>query len=54
MDFRNAVVVMTSNVGAKAIAAEKAPLGFGTGPAGSEGEMRRQVMEEYHVTVTLV
>ena len=50
VDFRNAVVVMTSNVGAKAIAAEKAPLGFGTGPAGSEGEMRRQVMEELRAT----
>ena len=50
VDFRNCVVVMTSNVGAKAIAAEKAPLGFGTGPAGSEEQMRRQVMEELRAT----
>ena len=50
VDFRNCVVVMTSNVGAKAILAGRPPLGFGTGPAGSEEEMRRQVMEELRAT----
>ena len=50
VDFRNTVIVMTSNVGAKAILAGRAPLGFGTGPAGSEEEMRRQVMEELRGT----
>ena len=50
VDFRNTVIVMTSNVGAKAITAGRAPLGFGTGPAGSEQEMRRQVMEELRAT----
>ncbi len=50
VDFRNTVIVMTSNVGAKAILAGRPPLGFGTGPAGSEEEMRRQVMEELRGT----
>ena len=50
VDFRNTVIVMTSNVGAKAILACRPPLGFGTGPAGSEEEMRRQVMEELRGT----
>ena len=45
-DFRNAVVVMTSNVGAKAISRAGAPLGFGTGAPGDEEQMRRRVMEE--------
>jgi ATP-dependent Clp protease ATP-binding subunit ClpC len=50
VDFRNAVIVMTSNVGAKAILAGRPPLGFGTGPAGGEEEMRRLVMEELRLT----
>ena len=50
VDFSNTVIVMTSNVGAKAILACRPPLGFGTGPAGSEEEMRRQVMEELRGT----
>ena len=50
VDFRNTVVVMTSNVGAKTISEGKNPLGFGTGSAGGEEEMRRQVMEELRAT----
>jgi len=50
VDFRNTLIVMTSNVGAKAIAAARAPLGFGTGVHGSETEMRRQVLEELRAT----
>ena len=50
VDFRNSLVVMTSNVGAKAIMASRAPLGFGTGAPGDEGEMRRQVLEELRAT----
>ena len=50
VDFRNTVIVMTSNVGAKAILAGRPPLGFGTGPAGGEEEMRRLVMEELRLT----
>ena len=50
VDFRNTVIVMTSNVGAKAISERKAPLGFGTGSTESDGEMRRKVMEELRAT----
>ena len=50
VDFRNCVIVMTSNVGAKAITARRSPLGFGTGTPGDEAEMRRQVMEELRAT----
>ena len=50
VDFRNCIIVMTSNVGAKAITAGRSPLGFGTGAPGGESEMRRQVMEELRAT----
>ena len=50
VDFRNCVVVMTSNVGAKAITEGRSPLGFGTEAPGDEGQMRRQVMEELRAT----
>lgn len=50
VDFRNAVIVMTSNVGAKAITDRRQRLGFGYEPARSEGEMRRQVMDELKAT----
>ena len=50
VDFRNTVVVMTSNVGAKAITDKKQRLGFGYEPQRSEEEMRRQVMDELKVT----
>ena len=50
VDFRNTVVVMTSNVGAKAITDKKQRLGFGYEPQRSEEEMRRQVMDELKAT----
>ena len=50
VDFRNAVIVMTSNVGAKAITDGKQPLGFAGGESGKETDMRRQVMEELRET----
>jgi ATP-dependent Clp protease ATP-binding subunit ClpC len=50
VDFRNAVVVMTSNVGAKTISEGKRPLGFGAGGTSSEEEMRSQVLEELRAT----
>ena len=49
-DFRNALIVMTSNIGARAICAEHGPLGFGDGSARGEEEMRRRVMEELRAT----
>ena len=50
VDFRNTVIVMTSNVGAKSIRERRAPLGFGTGSAESDEDMRRRVMEELRAT----
>ena len=50
VDFRNTLIVMTSNVGAKAIMDSRAPLGFGTGAPGDESQMRRQVLEELRAT----
>ena len=50
VDFRNTVVVMTSNVGAKAITGGCSPLGFGAGEAEGEKEMRRRVLEELRAT----
>ena len=49
-DFRNSVIVMTSNVGARAITEARPTLGFGTGPGDSEAEMRRRVTEELRAT----
>ena len=37
-DFRNAVVVMTTNAGARALAASRTPLGFGGGGGSENGE----------------
>ena len=50
VDFSNAVIVMTSNVGAKAIAEGRQPLGFAGSTADGEEEMRRQVREELRRT----
>ena len=50
VDFSNTVIVMTSNIGAKAITERRSPLGFGTAAADSEEQMRRQVMEELRAT----
>jgi len=46
IDFRNTLVVMTSNIGAKAITENRIPMGFSAGELQDDEEMRRQVMEE--------
>ena len=43
-DFRNAVVVMTTNAGAKALASGRAPLGFS--PSRPEADLAREVERE--------
>lgn len=50
IDFSNALIVMTSNVGAKAIVEQRQPLGFDTGKAVGEEQMRRQVTEQLRST----
>ncbi len=50
VDFRNTVIVMTSNIGAKTITSDGNPLGFGTGENRSEEERRCRVMEELRAT----
>ena len=49
-DFRNALIVMTSNIGARAISEDKPPLGFGLSREESENALRRQVQEELRQT----
>ena len=48
-DFRNTLVVLTSNIGARAISEARSPLGFGAAEQGEE-TMRRAVMEELRAT----
>lgn len=50
IDFSNTVIVMTSNVGAKAITDGRPRLGFSGGEERAEEEMRSQVMEELKST----
>ncbi len=50
VDFRNTLIVMTSNVGAKIISEGRSPLGFDTGTARDDGTMRRQVMDQVRAT----
>ena len=50
VDFSNTVVVMTSNVGAKAITDGRPRLGFSDGDGGGEREMRERVMAELKAT----
>ena len=50
VDFRNAMIVMTSNVGAKLITDGRSPLGFNTGGALDEEAMRARVLEELRGT----
>lgn len=49
-DFRNAIVVMTSNVGAKAITEDRPALGFGGVRVDAETETKRAVMAELRRT----
>ena len=50
VDFSNTVVVMTSNVGAKAITDAKSPIGFSGGAGKPETIMREQVMQELNTS----
>ncbi len=53
VDFRNTVVVMTSNTGAKAITDSRTPLGFTLNPESdgqSDSEIRRKVMADLKKT----
>ena len=50
VDFRNALIVMTSNIGAKAITQGRSPLGFAPDTAGDEEAARSLVMEELRAT----
>ncbi len=50
VDFSNTVIVMTSNVGAKAITGGRARLGFSGEAANAERDMREQVMDELKAT----
>ena len=49
VDFRNTLVVMTSNIGAKAITERRPALGFGSGE-GAEDAVRSQVLAELRQT----
>ncbi len=49
VDFRNTLIVMTSNIGAKAINERRPPLGF-AGAESAEDGVRRQVMAELKQT----
>ena len=50
VDFRNTVIVMTSNIGAKAITDGRAPLGFTGSADAPEGQLREQVLDELRRT----
>ena len=49
-DFRNTIVVMTSNVGAKAINAGRTAMGFGGESGGTDSAVRTAVMRELRET----
>ena len=49
VDFRNTLIVMTSNLGAKAVNERRPALGFGSGESGEE-QVRRQVFAELRQT----
>ncbi|OIH85570.1 AAA family ATPase [Arthrobacter sp. UCD-GKA] len=52
VDFRNTVIVMTSNLGSEFLASRGAPLGFGSDSgAGSERELRAKVMGRLRETM---
>lgn len=50
VDFSNTVIVMTSNIGAKAITSGKTRMGFSDGRDGDERDMREAVMAELKAT----
>lgn len=45
VDFSNALIIMTSNVGAKLITAPRSPIGFGGNSGEGEGHVRQELME---------
>ena len=49
VDFRNTVIVLTSNIGARTITENRGPLGFSPGESGGE-DLRRRVLEELRAT----
>ncbi|MFL4473007.1 ATP-dependent Clp protease ATP-binding subunit [Paeniglutamicibacter sp. MACA_103] len=52
VDFRNTVIIMTSNLGSEFLASRGAPLGFGSDSgAGSERELRAKVMGRLRETM---
>ncbi len=50
VDFSNTVIVMTSNVGAKAITSGRTRVGFSDGQGSGERDMRESVMDELKST----
>ena len=50
VDFSNSVIVMTSNVGAKAITEKRRPLGFAADSSADDAVMREKVLEELKST----
>lgn len=50
VDFSNALIVMTSNIGAKAMTECRQPLGFGAVETSGEESRRKMVMEELKLT----
>ena len=52
VDFSNTVIVMTSNIGAKAITDNRAPIGFSEGAEDGDENMRRKIREELRATFT--
>lgn len=50
VDFRNSLIVMTSNIGAKTITENRCSLGFESGGVRTAAEMRSAVMEELRQT----
>ncbi len=50
VDFRNSLIVMTSNVGAKTITENRCSLGFESGGVRTAAEMKNAVMEELRQT----
>ena len=50
VDFSSTVIVMTSNIGAKALTENRRPLGFDCGEQSDSQQSRQQVMEQLRAT----
>jgi ATP-dependent Clp protease ATP-binding subunit ClpC len=44
VDFKNTVVIMTSNLGSELIVGRRAPLGFGSSTSPAQGDLREQIL----------